>query len=176
MRENEQTLEDVIIGKEITKALKFFSSGDDIDIEDKFQYFVSAHLSYSKQQVAEEHIRHFRNKLDRKIYGKHRRIYKAVFIEKGDFDNERHCHLLIHKPKHLTKAQFEKQFNTLWQQTCGSMDIVWKRITLKEGGIGGLLTYLNKQVKTKDLHRAFLEELSDNSYQQKHRQSTRHTH
>lgn len=165
-------IEDIIKENEIAKAIKFFCRGDEIAVEDKFQYFVTAHLSYSKQQVAEHHIKHFRNVLDRKIYGKHRRLYKAVFIEKGDFDNERHCHLLIQKPKHLTKAQFEKQFNTLWQQTCGSTDIVWKRITQKEGGIGGLLTYLNKQIKTKGI-RAFTEELSDNSYQQTNRQTTR---
>ncbi len=165
-------IEDIIKENEIAKAIKFFCRGDEIAVEDKFQYFVTAHLSYSKQQVAEHHIKHFRNVLDRKIYGKHRRLYKAVFIEKGDFDNERHCHLLIHKPKHLTKAQFEKQFNTLWQQICGSTDIKWKRITQKEGGIGGLLTYLNKQIKTKGI-RAFTEELSDNSYQQTNRQTTR---
>ena len=162
---------DIIRKNEIEKAIKFFVRGDNIPIEDKFQYFVTAQLSKSKQEVAEHHIKHFRNVLDRKVCGKHRRIYKATFIEGGTVFNERHCHMFIQKPKHLTKSQFEKQFNQLWQQTCGSDDIKWERITNKDGGVSGLLSYLNKQVE----HgiRAFTEELSDNSYQQSNRQSTR---
>ena len=58
---------------------------------------------------------HFRNVLDRKIYGKHRRLQKAVFIEEGKNAtsrsyNERHCHMLIEKPKHLTLKQYKKEF------------------------------------------------------------------
>lgn len=161
---------DIIREKQIRKAVRFFNGGDDVNWRDKFQYFVTAQLSKSKQQIAEEHIRHFRNRLDREIYGKHRRLYKATFIEGGTEYNERHCHMLIQKPKDMTKAKFEKIYNTLWQEICGSDDIVWRRITEKDGGVVGLLSYLNKQVE----HgiRAFTEELSDNSYQQKNRQTT----
>jgi len=83
--------------------------------------------------------------------------------------NQRHCHLLIQKPKHLTKAQFQKQFNQLWADICGSDDIKWRRITAKDGGVGGLISYCNKEIKSGI--KAFRKELSDNSYQQHKRQN-----
>ena len=99
------------------------------------------------------------------------------FIEEGKNAlsrsyNERHCHLLIQKPKHLTKAQFQKQFNTLWEEICGSNDIDWQRITNKRGGVGRLIDYCNKEIKYGI--KAFTEELSDNSYQQKNRNKAHH--
>ena len=153
------------------ECISFFSKGDDCRHVD---YFITAHLSKSKQQVAEYHIKHFRNVLDRKTCGRGRRLYKAVFVEEGKNAlsvsyNQRHCHLLIQKPKHLTKAQFQKQFNQLWADICGSEDIKWKRITAKDGGVGGLISYCNKEIKSGI--KAFRKELSDNSYQQRKRQN-----
>ena len=62
------------------ECISFFSKGDDCRHVD---YFITAHLSKSKQQVAEHHIKHFRNVLDRKTCGRGRRLYKAVFVEEG---------------------------------------------------------------------------------------------
>ena len=155
-------------------VLEFFRQGDTYQSVD---YFITAHLSKSKQEVAEHHIKHFRNVLDRKICGAHRRLYKAIFIEEGKNAlsrsyNERHCHLLIQKPKHLTKAKFQKKFNTLWEEICGSNDIDWQRITNKRGGVGRLISYCNKEIKQGV--KAFIKELSDNSYQQKNRNKAHH--
>ena len=161
------TIEQIQESNAYDNVLEFFSKGD---THKSLDYFITAHLSKSKQEVAEHHIKHFRNVLDRKICGAHRRLYKAIFIEEGKNAlsrsyNERHCHLLIQKPKHLTKAQFQKQFNTLWEEICGSNDIDWQRITNKRGGVGGLISYCNKEIKQNI--RAFRKELSDNSYHQK---------
>ena len=62
------------------ECISFFSKGDECRHVD---YFITAHLSKSKQQVAEHHIKHFRNVLDRKTCGRGRRLYKAVFVEEG---------------------------------------------------------------------------------------------
>ena len=161
------TIEQIQESNAYKDVLEFFRQGDTYQSVD---YFITAHLSKSKQEVAEHHIKHFRNVLDRKICGAHRRLYKAIFIEEGKNAlsrsyNERHCHLLIQKPKHLTKAQFQKQFNTLWEEICGSNDIDWQRITNKRGGVGKLIDYCNKEIKYGI--KAFTEELSDNSYHQK---------
>ena len=100
-------------------------------------------------------------------------LYKAVFIEEGKNAtsrsyNKRHCHLLI-QTNDLTKAQFQKQFNELWEEICGSDNIDWQRITNDKGGVGGLVSYCNKEIK--EGIRAFRKELSDNCYLQKHRQN-----
>jgi hypothetical protein len=168
------TIEDLIADNEFGRVAKFLRKGD---THLSLDYFVTLHFSKSKQQVAEHHIKHFRNVLDRKVYGKHRRLCKAIFIEEGKNAlsrsyNERHCHLLIQKPKHLTKAQFQKQFNTLWEEICGSNDIDWQRITNKRGGVGRLISYCNKEIKQGV--KAFIKELSDNSYQQKNRNKAHH--
>jgi hypothetical protein len=168
------TIEDIQADNEFRRVAKFLRKGDTYLSLD---YFVTLHLSKSKQQVAEHHISYFRNVLDRKIYGKHRRLYKAVFIEEGKNAtsrsyNERHCHMLIEKPKHLTLKQYKKEFNTLWEEICGSDDITWQRITNKKGGVGGLIDYCNKEIKYGI--KAFTEELSDNSYQQKNRNKAHH--
>jgi len=165
------SIEQLIENKQAAACLDFFSKGDDNRC---VHYFVTAHLSKSKQQVAEHHIKHFRNVLDRRVFGRAKRLYKAVFIEEGTNAlsrsyNQRHCHMLIQKPKHLTKAQFEKQFNDLWQDICGSDNINWQRITKERGGVGGLIGYCHKEVKSGI--KAFVKELSDNSYLQQHRQN-----
>ena len=168
------TIEDIKERNAYDSVLEFFRLGD---THKSLDYFITAHLSKSKQEVAEHHIKHFRNVLDRKIYGKHRRLQKAVFIEEGKNAlsrsyNERHCHMLIEKPKHLTLKQYKKEFNTLWEEICGSNDIDWQRITNKRGGVGRLIDYCNKEIKYGI--KAFTEELSDNSYQQKNRNKAHH--
>jgi len=164
------SIEDIFEEQASDKVVDFLRKGDDCISVD---YFVTAHLSQSKQQVAEHHIKHFRNKLDREMCGRGRRLYKLVFVEEGlnalsRSYNERHCHLLIQKPKHLTKAQFASRFDSLWEEICGSSNIHWKRITIAQGGVGGLISYCNKESRFGN--KPFRAELSDNSYQQKHRQ------
>ena len=168
------TIEDIQADNEFGRVAKFLRKGD---THLSLKYFVTAHLSKSKQPVADHHIKHFSNVLDRKIYGKHRRLQKAVFIEEGKNAtsrsyNERHCHMLIEKPKHLELREFRKQFNTLWEEICGSNDIDWQRITNKRGGVGRLISYCNKEIKQGV--KAFIKELSDNSYQQKNRNKAHH--
>ena len=165
------TIEQIQESNAYKGVIDFFRVGD---THASLDYFVTAHLSKAKQEIAEHHIKHFRNVLDRKMCGRSRRLYKAVFIEEGKNAtsrsyNKRHCHLLIQKPKHLTKAQFQKQFNELWEEICGSDDIDWQRITNDKGGVGGLISYCNKEIK--EGIRAFRKELSDNCYLQKHRQN-----
>jgi len=172
------SIEGIRHSRELQRVAEFLCNGDKhIEAEDKFQYFVTAHFSKAKQIDAEHCVKHFRNVLDRKIYGSRRRLYKACFIEEGKHSkslsyNERHTHLLIEKPKHLTKAQFEKQFNSLWENICGSDNIDWKRITNKEGGVVGLVDYCIKEIDFGN--KAFIEELSDNASLQNNRE-TRHS-
>ena len=171
-------IEDIRHNSELRKVVEFCCNGDKhIEAEDKFQYFVTAHFSKSKQIDAEHCLKHFRNVLDKKVYGSRRRLYKACFVEEGKNNtsasyNKRHAHILIEKPKHLTKAQFEKQFNSLWEDICGSDNIRWKRITNKEGGVLGLVNYCIKEIDFGN--KAFIEELSDNSSLQNNRE-TRHS-
>ena len=58
-------------------VIDFFRVGD---THASLDYFVTAHLSKTKQEIAEHHIKHFRNVLDRKMCGRSRRLYKAFFI------------------------------------------------------------------------------------------------
>ena len=72
--------------------------------------------------------------------------------------NDRHCHLLIQKPKHLTKKKYEEQFNELWQNICGNDNIKWTRIEKTEKRNGGVVDYLTKELEFG--HKAFIEDLT----------------
>ena len=99
----------IVKENEMKRIAKFMFDGDkDVELTDKYHYHITAHFSKAKQQDAEYCFKHFRNVLDNKVVGRRNRLYKACFIEEGKNHlsksyNDRHCHLLIQKPKHLTK-------------------------------------------------------------------------
>ena len=62
-----------------------------------------------------------------------------MFIEEGKNAlsrsyNERHCHMLIEKPKHLTLKQYKKEFNTLWEEIAVAMILIGNASQTKRGG------------------------------------------
>ena len=54
------TIEQIQESNAYDNVLEFFSKGD---THKSLDYFITAHLSKSKQEVAEHHIKHFRNVL-----------------------------------------------------------------------------------------------------------------
>lgn len=163
----------IVKENEMKRIAKFMFDGDkDVELTDKYHYHITAHFSKAKQQDAEYCFKHFRNVLDNKVVGRRNRLYKACFIEEGKNHlsksyNDRHCHLLIQKPKHLTKKKYEEQFNELWQNICGNDNIKWTRIEKQKNGIDGVVDYLTKELEFG--HKAFIEDLSDNASKQKNR-------
>ncbi|MDO8864142.1 hypothetical protein Q6D67_20865 [Haliea sp. E1-2-M8] len=173
-RDNVQTLANIMRVKDIERAWTFLSEGDDISAEKKYTLFITAHFGGRQQQVAELHAAHFRNKLDRRVMGRGKRLYKALFIEegKGRSYNERHAHYLFEKPAHMTCAEFTAVFTELWQEVCGSDNVQVKSVRKKVGGLGGLLAYLTKDRDWQDIlgNASFIADFSDNARLQKQRQ------
>ena len=167
-------LEDWAKQRGIERIIEFLEGGDELSVDRKYTLFVTAHLSKPKQVDAEFHCKHFRNKFDRQILGRGKRLYKALFIEEGlnrhsrSF-NQRHTHWLFQKPKNLTAMQFAKKFTTLWQEVCGSDDVNIKRITKRKGGHMGLIDYLDKERGLDFGSGSFIEQCSDNTALQLHR-------
>jgi len=167
-------LEDWAKQKGIERIVEFLVGGDELPVDRKYTLFVTAHLSKSKQIDAEFHCKHFRNKFDRQILGRGKRLYKALFIEEGlnklsNSFNQRHTHWLFQKPKNLTTELFTNKFTALWQEVCGSDDVKIIRITTNKGGHSGLIDYLDKERGLDFGSGSFIEQCSDNTALQQHR-------
>lgn len=166
MNEYEYSVATILRTNEMERIYNFLCSGDEICATKKYTLFVSAHFGKSKQIDAEHHAKHFRNCLDRKILGRGKRLYKALFIEEGNeySFNQRHAHWLIQKPQNMSKREFTNLFTELWYEVCGSRNIVIKSVLKKEGGLEGLITYLTKEQDADGYigNRAFVMEASDN--------------
>lgn len=158
----------------IKKLHNFLVAGDALCMEKKYTLFVSAHLAKDKQIDAEYCCKHFRNVIDRKLCGRSRRLYKALFIENGQYEYcnsycERHAHWLFELPVNLTEEEFTKVFKIHWQEICGSKNVVIKKIENKLGGINGLYEYLNKERALGNMA-TFIEDCSDNARLQNNRE------
>ena len=160
--------------KDIDRVARFMCDGEDISPEDKYKLFITAHFGGKQQEIAELHAAHFRNKIDRQVMGRGKRLYKVLFMEEGTSAsfNERHAHWLFEKPQHMTQKQFENIFCELWQEICGSDNIQIKRVQKSRGGLEGLLAYCTKERDWQDYlgNSSFIADFSDNARLQKHRQ------
>lgn len=163
----EWTLASVMREKDIERIIDFMWQGDELPPEKKYRLFVTAHFGGKYQETAEFHAAHFRNKLDRAVLGRGKRLYKALFVEQGAAHsyNQRHAHWLIEKPEHMSKRQFMDVFQALWLEVCGSTDVLCKPVLKKDGGLGGLVTYLTKdRDRGREIGSAsFVAEFSDNA-------------
>lgn len=157
----------------IQKIALFARKGDDIQVEEKFNYFVTAHLSKSKQQNIEHHCKHFRNRIDREVFRSGKRLYKILSIEQGSqLYNEAHTHWLLELPNHISEEVFKDIFSRLWIEICGSKNIRITPILYELGGVQGLINYCTKET-TYGNYGTFIEHCSDNARKQKLRQSLR---
>lgn len=149
----------------------FASGGDKVDMESKFNVFVTAHLSKSKQCDIERHCKHFRNVFDRQIVGQRRRLYKILSIEQGsDTYNKFHAHWLFEIPKEVCSSEFELKFTDLWVSICDSVNIDFRPIQYELGGVNGLINYCTKET-TYGNYGTFNETCSDNARRQSNRKS-----
>jgi hypothetical protein len=162
----EWTLASVMRESDIERIGEFMWQGDELPPEKKYRLFVTAHFGCKYQEAAEIHAAHFRNKLDRAVLGRGKRLYKAFFVEQGAAHsfNQRHAHWLIEKPTHTSTQQFMDVFQSLWLEVCGSSNVLCKPIQKKKGGLNGLVAYLTKERdRWGELGSAsFVPELSDN--------------
>lgn len=160
--------------RDIDHIARFMWDGDHIAPDQKYTLFVTAHFGGKQQQIAEQHAAHFRNRLDREVLGRGKRLYKALFMEQGTGNsyNERHAHWLFEKPAGMTRKQFEAVFCQLWQEICGSDDIQIKPVRKQDGGLHGLLQYLTKERDWQGYlgNKSFIADFSDNARLQTQRQ------
>ena len=161
---------------DIKQVVRFMWDGDDVSPEIKYKLFITAHFGSKQQQIAEIHAAHFRNKLDRRVMGRGKRLYKILFMEEGTSKsyNERHSHWLFEKPKHMTLKEFESVFCELWQEICGSDNIQILRVQKSRGGHEGLLQYCTKERDWQGYvgNRSFIASFSDNARVQTHRKQS----
>lgn len=159
-------------------AASFILAGDSLAAEDKMHFFVTSHFSKAKQIDVYKCCSHFRNRIDRVVFGKsRRRLYKALWLEEGQQLNTSardttHAHWLIEWPANTTDKAFKHVFLELWSDICGSTNIKFKRVQLEKGGALGIVNYCLKESDMGNTG-VFVEPCSDNARLQKNRQAVK---
>ncbi len=158
-------------------ATNFIQAGDSLVPEDKLHFFVTAHFSKAKQIDVHRCCSHFRNRIDRTILGRSKRLYKALWLEEGQQLNtsardSTHAHWLFEWPANTTDEAFKHVFIELWSNICGSSNIDIRPIQLEKGGALGIVNYCLKETDLGNTD-VFIESCSDNARLQKNRQAVR---
>jgi hypothetical protein len=159
-------------------AARFAAGGDDIEPAQKFDWFITGHVSESQQVNIQRQCKHFRNKLDGLIYGRRHRLYKMLWIEEGAQLHSKatgtaHAHWVFEHPQHLSADEFELLFTQLWTEICGSTNVDIRPINTNAGGIDGIINYCVKEAEHRNFG-TFIEICSDNARSQKNRQTFIH--
>ena len=159
-------------------AARFAAGGDIIDPAQKFDWFITAHVSASRQKDIHKLCSHFRNKLDGLICGRRHRLYKMLWIEEGaqlysNATNTTHTHWVFEQPAHFLPDEFELHFKRLWAEILGSTNIDFRPIRPERGGINGIIDYCVKEAEYRNFG-TFIEMFSDNARAQKNRQTFVH--